>query len=81
MTLKELEKITVGKLKTCESSRDHATYTNVLLGINRQLEGQAEEKWWKQLRELKESFEALEEFDIDRYESVFEKKKKTLLLA
>ena len=79
MELRELEKITVKRLKTCESSRDHATYTNVLLGINKQLEGQTEGKWWIQLRELKESFEALEEFDIDRYKSLFEKKKKILL--
>jgi len=79
LKLKELERITEKKLKECESSRDHATYTTVLLNINKQLENQSEGKWWIQLRELKEAFEALEEFDIDRYKSLFEKKKEILL--
>lgn len=78
MNLEKLAKEVESKMKTA-GARDHSLYVNTLLKIQQQLEGQAEGKWWIQLRELKEAFEALEEFDIDRYKSLFEKKKEILL--
>ena len=60
-------------------ARDYGVYVNTLLKIQQQLESQSEGKFWKDLRELKEAFESLEEFDISGYKSLFEKKKKVLL--
>jgi len=85
MELKQLMKITEGKLKTCDSSRDHATYTGVLLKINEQLAAQSEGQWWLKLRDLKEaseSVEALQFNDSALYKSIFEngEKKKIFVL-
>jgi hypothetical protein len=67
-------------------ARDYGVYVNTLLNIQKQLEGRTEGKWWKDLRDLKEAFESLEEFEIDdRYKSIFEspkgQKKKQIFLA
>jgi len=75
MKLEELAKETEKKLKTCTSSRDHATYTQVLLNINKELEAKSESKWWIKLRDLKEAFESIEELtlgDSTLYKSIFE---------
>ena len=86
MKLKDLEKITEKKLKTCDSSRDHATYTGVLLKINEQLAAQAEGQWWLKLRDLKEASESIEVLqfnDSALYKSIFEngeKKKPTIFV-
>ena len=85
MELKQLMKITEGKLKTCDSSRDHATYTGVLLKINEQLAAQSEGQWWLKLRDLKEACESVEALQLDDsalYKSIFEngEKKKIFVL-
>ena len=72
MNLEKLAKEVENKMKTA-GARDHSLYVNTLLKIQQQLEGQSEGKFWVALRELKEEFENLEEFKINK--SVFEKKK------
>jgi len=83
--LEKLMKITEGKLKTCDSSRDHATYTGVLLKINEQLAAQSEGQWGKKQRDLKEACESVEVLqlgDSALYKSIFEngEKKKIFVL-
>ncbi len=77
--LEKLAKEVVGKMKTA-GARDHSLYVNTLLKIQQQLESQSEGKWWQELRDLKETFEGIEEFKLDK--SIFEKaeKKKLFLM-
>lgn len=61
--------------------RDHSLYVTTLLKIQQHLEAQSEGKWWNQLKELKEGFEATEDFEIsDKYKSIFEKKNNLFLV-
>lgn len=82
MNLEKLAKEVESKMKTA-GARDHSLYVNTLLKIQQQLEGQSEGKFWLALRELKETFENIEEFKLDKsiFESPKGQKKKILQMS